>query len=191
MIMVILVPRLRMARTMAQRYKHLPPPQHCLRDILAHDRVAARKPLLVPQPFKNPMRRMALLLVNLAVAFKNGINPRHMRPKLLRYRTFTPAIARRNRKTQHFRDRVPVNAKSPCRFPPAQTFNHHRASDYSSTVNILPAPQCRSAASRRPSRTGTLLRRLHSAADSRFSGTLCLRDLYGRAVLGRARERYS
>jgi len=37
------------------------------------------------------------------------------------------------------------------------------------------------AASRRPSRTGTLLRRLQRAAPSWFSGTLCLRDLY-RAV---------
>src|SRR6202047_304577 len=49
---------------------------------------------------------------------------------------------------------------------------------YSSTVNILPAPPCQSPASERPSRTGTLLRRCHTAAHSRFSGTLCLRDLY-------------
>src|SRR5262245_61137625 len=32
----------------------------------------------------------------------------------------------------------------------------------SSTVNILPAPQCQSTASRRLTRTGTLLRRLQS-----------------------------
>src|SRR5437588_3432403 len=48
----------------------------------------------------------------------------------------------------------------------------------SSTVNILPAPQCRSVASRRPNRTGTLLRRFQSGTTQPFSGTLCLRDLY-------------
>src|SRR5208337_3968670 len=47
----------------------------------------------------------------------------------------------------------------------------------SSTVNILPAPQCRSTASRRLTRTGTLLRRCHSAPYP-LSGTLCLCDLY-------------
>ena len=40
----------------------------------------AAKPLLIPQPLKNPMRRVTLLLVNLAVAFKNGFDPGHMRP---------------------------------------------------------------------------------------------------------------
>src|SRR3984893_4378316 len=47
------------------------------------------------------------------------------------------------------------------------------------TAASLPAPPCQSPASERPSRTGTLLRRCNTAAHSRFSGTLCLRDLYG------------
>src|SRR6202043_969517 len=50
----------------------------------------------------------------------------------------------------------------------------------SSTVNILPAPPCRTTTSRWPSRTGTLLRRDQITGHSRFSGTLCLRDLYSR-----------
>src|SRR5262249_27936283 len=48
--------RLCMARTMAQRYKHLPPPQHRLGYIFAHDRITAGKALLVPQSLKNPAR---------------------------------------------------------------------------------------------------------------------------------------
>ena len=32
----------------------------------------------VPQPLENPMRRVTLFLVNAAVAFKNGVNPRKL-----------------------------------------------------------------------------------------------------------------
>jgi hypothetical protein len=70
--------------------------------IFTHDRVAA-KPLLIPQPLKNPMRRTALLLVNLA-----GVDPRHIRSKLPRCPPFVPAVAGRNGKTQHLRDCIAV-----------------------------------------------------------------------------------
>src|SRR6201988_2662493 len=121
--------RLCMARTMAQRNKHLLPSQPRLREILAHDRVAAGKALLIPQPLENPPRRVPLLLMNLAVFFENGIDPRHIWPQRLRYRPFTPPVAGWNGKTQHLRDRVAVDAKPLCRFPSAQPINHHRASD--------------------------------------------------------------
>src|SRR5262245_18866221 len=86
-----------MARTMAQRYKHLPPPQHRLGYIFAHDRITAGKALLIPQSLKNPAHRVPLLLVNLAVAFNNGIDPRHIWPKLLGSRTFAPSQPGRTR----------------------------------------------------------------------------------------------
>jgi hypothetical protein len=38
-------------------------------------------------------------------------------------------VSGRNGKTQHLRDRVPVNAKPLRRFPAAQPVNHHRMSD--------------------------------------------------------------
>src|ERR1019366_10456909 len=69
--------RLPITWTMAQRHEHLPRPQHRRRHILTHDRVAAAKALLVPQPLENPMCRVPLFLVNVAVAFKNGVDPRH------------------------------------------------------------------------------------------------------------------
>ena len=37
-----------------------------------------------------------LLLVNLAVAFKNGVDPRQIRPELLGCRPFTPTVSGRN-----------------------------------------------------------------------------------------------
>ena len=75
--------RLRMTWTMAQWHEHLPRPQHLRRDILTHDRVATAKALFVPQPLESPIRRVTLFLVNAAVAFKNGVNPRHKRPSFL------------------------------------------------------------------------------------------------------------
>src|SRR6202022_4418419 len=70
--------RLRMTWTMAQWHEHLPRPQHLRRYILTHDRVATAKALFVPQPLENPMRHVPLFLVNAAVAFKNGVDPRHI-----------------------------------------------------------------------------------------------------------------
>src|ERR1700731_1763769 len=171
---------LRMTRTMAQWHEHLPRPQHRRRHILTHDRVAAGEPLLVPQPLENPRRRVPLFLVNVAVAFKNGVNPRHIRSKLLRYGPLAPPIPRRNGKTQHLRDRISVNAKPIRRLPAAQPLNHHRMSDLGIKFHCEhpSSPSMPLKTSRRPSRTGTLLRRCHTAAHSRFSGTLCIRDLY-------------
>jgi hypothetical protein len=68
--------RLRLARTMAQWHKHLPSPQQRGRHILTHDCVATSKSLLIPQPLENPLCRVPLLLVNLAVAFKVCMRPR-------------------------------------------------------------------------------------------------------------------
>ena len=75
------------------------------------------------------MRRVALLLMDAAVAFKDGVDPRHVRPELLRHRPLAPPIAWRNRKLEHLGDRVAMNAKALRRLPAAQPVNHHRASD--------------------------------------------------------------
>jgi hypothetical protein len=63
-----------------------------------------------------------------AVVFEDLVDPRHIRTELLRGRPLATPIARRRRILEHLRDRVPVNAKSLRRFPPAQTINHHRPS---------------------------------------------------------------
>ncbi len=84
---------------------------------------------LKPDSWRNPMRRVALLLVNAAVTFKDGVDPRHARSKLLRSWPFTPPVAGRNRNLKHLHDRVPVNAKPLRRLPAAQPVHHHCASD--------------------------------------------------------------
>ena len=71
---------------------------------------------------------MPLLLVDRAVAFEDLVDPRHIRPKLLRRRPLAPPIARRRRILQHLRDRVPVDAEPLRRLPTAQPVHHHRTS---------------------------------------------------------------
>ena len=93
--------RLGVAGTMAQRHEHLAGALHRLGDILAHDRVSAGESFLVPQPVENPMRGVALLLMNAAIIVQNLVDPRHVWTKLLGSRPFSPLIARRDRKLEH------------------------------------------------------------------------------------------
>lgn len=65
---------------MAERNKHLARPRQGLRHILPHDRVAAGKPLFVPQTFENPLRRMTRLLVNAPVVLQDIVDPGHIGP---------------------------------------------------------------------------------------------------------------
>ena len=107
--------RLGMTRTVAQWHEHLAVAQRCLRHVLPYNRIAAGKSLFVTQPLEDPAGRMALLLVDAAIAFKDRVDPRHARPELLRNRAFLPPVAGRDRKLQHLRNRVAVNAKAPRR----------------------------------------------------------------------------
>jgi hypothetical protein len=77
---------LRMTGAMAQWHKHLACAQRRLRHILAYDRITARKSFLGSQSLENPMRRVALLLVNCAVVFEDLVDPRHVWTELLRVR---------------------------------------------------------------------------------------------------------
>src|SRR6202022_4761416 len=74
--------------------------------------LAARKSFFISQPFENPLRCVALLFVHAPVVFKDLVDPRHKRTKLLRSWPLTPPIARRNRKLEHLRDRVPDERQS-------------------------------------------------------------------------------
>jgi len=71
---------------------------------------------------------VTLLLVDASVGFQDLVDPRHIRAKLLRRGPLAPSIARRDRKLEHLRDRIAVNAKALRRLPAAQPIHHHRAS---------------------------------------------------------------
>jgi hypothetical protein len=74
------------------------------------------------------MRGVALLLVDALVVVENLVDPRYVRAELLRSRSFTPPIARGNRKLQHLRDCIAMHAKALGRLSAAQPLHHHRTS---------------------------------------------------------------
>jgi hypothetical protein len=53
---------LSMSWRMRQRHEHLLRPPPPASDIVLHDRYAAREPILIAEPLKDPLRRMLLLL---------------------------------------------------------------------------------------------------------------------------------
>jgi len=80
-----------------------------------------------------------------------------------------PSLMRRDRKLRHLRNGVAMNAKPLCGLPAAEPIHHHRASYpgiefHCEHPSSLP---CHSKASRRPNRTGTLLRRRRKAIKAR------------------------
>jgi hypothetical protein len=89
--------------------------------------------------FRSPPR----LLVNAAVTFKDGVDRRHVRPKLLRSRPFTSRVALAESKTEASCDRVPVNATPLRCLTAAHPVHHHRSSDLGIEFHCdLPAPPC-------------------------------------------------
>jgi len=60
-----------MAWWMEQRHKHLALTLPDRKDVVLYNRDAASEPVLITQSFKNPLRRMPLLLVNLFIRLKS------------------------------------------------------------------------------------------------------------------------
>src|SRR2546430_9542579 len=73
-----------------------------------------------------PLAATALRPGNRKVLLRASVFSHHL---MLRYAALSlMPIARRNRKLEHHRDRVPMNAKALRRLPAAQPVHHHRAS---------------------------------------------------------------
>ena len=74
------------------------------------------------------MCRVTLLGVNALVVLQDLVDPRHVGAELLRRRPLPPPIAGRDRKLQHLRNGVAMNAKPLRCLPAAQPVHHHRTS---------------------------------------------------------------
>ena len=70
---------------MRQRQEHLLAPQSLSVHILAHDAVAARKPMLFSQPVEDSLGRVPLLGRPLLVVFQNGVDHAQHGPSLGRF----------------------------------------------------------------------------------------------------------
>ena len=117
-----------MARRMVQRNEglaHRLPPGP---DVVLHDRVAAREPVLVAQPLEDPMRRVPLLArhVGIPVRLQDRVDdagePVQLRPP----RRLRPPIPRRRRIAQHLLHRPTVDTEPPARLVMAQPLIDNR-----------------------------------------------------------------
>ena len=63
-----------MTGRMRQRHEHLASAPFALPHVILHDRVAAGEGMLGPQPLEHPLRRVALLVVDLAINLQPAVD---------------------------------------------------------------------------------------------------------------------
>ena len=119
---------LRMTRWVMQRHEGLSHRLPTGPDIILHDRIPTREPVLVPQPFENPVRRVPLLArhIRICVRLQDRVDDAG-EPVQLRtpHRLPTP-VARRRRIAQHLLHRPPVDPEPAARLGMAQTLLDNR-----------------------------------------------------------------
>ena len=103
--------RLRVARGVVQRHEHLTTTPLLLANVILHDRVAAREPVLVTQPIEYPLRRVALLTRLANIIHQPLLDDRRIPVQLRSLDRCRPPITRRNRKTQHLPHALARNPK--------------------------------------------------------------------------------
>ena len=102
---------LRMTRWVMQRHEGLSHRLPTGPDIILHDRIPAREPVLVPQPFENPVRRVPLLdrHVRRPVRLQDRIDDPGEPVQLRTPHRLPPPVARRRRIAQHLLHRPAVD----------------------------------------------------------------------------------
>ena len=88
-------------------------------DIVLHDGIAAGEPVLVPQPFEDPVRRVPLLArhVRIRVRLQNRVDDAGEPIQLGPPDRLRPAVARRRRVAQYLLHRATVDTEPPHRVP--------------------------------------------------------------------------
>src|SRR6056297_1512838 len=90
-----------MAGRMRQRHEHLAAAPFPLPHIVLHDRVAAAEAMLIAQPLKHALRRMALLAMDLAITLQPIIDDPGEGIQLRPLHGGRPPVSRRNRECHH------------------------------------------------------------------------------------------
>ena len=114
--------------------EHLLGPPPALPHIVLDYGVLTVEPVLVTQPLKDPLGRVALLPGNLAVSFQDGVNHPGEGLKPGPAGWVLASLSWGRRVGQHLAHRVPVQAKHPGGFPNAHPFYH--AGPANSYVNL-------------------------------------------------------
>ena len=100
-------------------------------DIILHDRIPAREPVLVPQPLEYPVRRVPLLArhVRIRVRLQDRVDDAGEPVQLGPPDRLRPAVARRRRIAQHLLHRPAVDPEPPTGLVMAQTLLDNRQSN--------------------------------------------------------------
>ena len=113
-----------MARSMGQRHEHLPNTPPTLPHVVLDYRLLTFKAVLVPQPLKDALRRVPLLLGCPAVRLQYGVNYAGEGLQLRLVRRPLPRVALRRRIRQHLAHRVPMHVEHPGSLPNAHSLHH-------------------------------------------------------------------
>ena len=109
--------RLGMARGVVQRHEHLLPAPLLIAHVVLHDRVAAREPVLIPQPIENPLGRVTLLALLPDIIAQPLLDDLGEPVQLGPLGRRRPPIPRRNRKPHHLLHALARYPKMPSRCP--------------------------------------------------------------------------
>jgi hypothetical protein len=116
---------LRVPRPVAQRNENLAAAQLAARHVLAHNRYAAGKTMLIAQPLEDPPSRMPLLGMHRAIVGQYPVDDLGEAGQLPAVRNPAPTMLWGFRKNQHLVDRLAINPKVPRRGPAAHPVNDH------------------------------------------------------------------
>ena len=106
---------LRMSGRMRQRHEHLAAAPLALAHVILHDRVAAGEPVLVAKPLEHPLRRVALLAMDLPITVQPTVDDPGEGIQLRPLDRCRPPISGRDRKRHHLADAVARDVEMPRR----------------------------------------------------------------------------
>ncbi len=131
---------LAVAGRMHERDEHLPCAQATLTNVFLHDRVAAREAVLVPQPLKDPLRRVPLLYGSPFILVQDPVD--HTRERVKPGTGYRPAppVPGRDRVRQHLANGVPVQAEHTRRLPDAHPVDMAGASNAAVELHSVHTP---------------------------------------------------
>jgi hypothetical protein len=115
-------------------------PQPFRPHVVFNDRDLAGIPVLVPEPFEDPLRGMLLLSRPTLIPRQDPIDDTGKPIQLRSRRRPAPPVPGRYRKRQHLGNRPRINPKTPRRLPLAHTFNLNRKTNPSVQLHALHPP---------------------------------------------------
>ena len=148
-----------MTRRVRQRHEHLPRPPPALAHVVLDDRVAAREPVLLPQPVEDPLRRVPLLGRASLILLQDPVDDADVGIELGTCPRLAPPVARRHRAGQHLGHRPPVHTEHPGGLPNAHPLDVSCPPNSRVQLHSIHPPTLSQSQTDRRAIPGTFLRR--------------------------------